>query len=202
MLLAAPDLRFGADRPGLGPIAHDQLHDFALGSVLAGGHRRQPTRPNRSDPGTDLGSGRHTNGPRLIELNGRPATAPVKVIRRGGKAGRVRGCSCERAVRGRERRNGSSWSGQEGEVRWQTCARSRNPAEADSEARRTPLRPRRHASQAHTIPASPPSRRGARPDWDGVRVWRGRDGARDNRDRGIRACAPTTRSRTSQSATG
>ena len=59
VLLAARDLRFRADRPRLRPIAHDQLHDFALGSVLGQRQRWHDYQAESSDPGTDLGSGRH-----------------------------------------------------------------------------------------------------------------------------------------------
>ena len=101
-LLAASDLRLGADGSGLRPIPHNQLHDFALGSVLAGGHRWRQ-QADRSDPGTDLGSGRHTNGPWLIELTDDQRSAG-QVIRRGGlEAGRAREFEHQRADRERER---------------------------------------------------------------------------------------------------
>ena len=57
-LLTARDLRLRADGSRLRTIAHDQLHDFALGSVLGHGQRWHD-QAESSDPGTHLGSGRH-----------------------------------------------------------------------------------------------------------------------------------------------
>ena len=61
-----------------GPSRTISLHNVALGPVLARSKRwRQQT--GRSDPGADLGSGRHTNGPRLLRTDGRSAFAAMRL---------------------------------------------------------------------------------------------------------------------------
>ena len=93
-LLAADHLRFRTNGPGLRSVAHDELHDFALGSVLAGGNGRHASRPAAAIQ-VQTWARVGINGPRLFEMTEtglrRVRLRRGQVIRRGRSDGGARG---------------------------------------------------------------------------------------------------------------